>query len=296
VTWSEERLHRWLEERAGAPGDDVAFVGASRGGTVVCVDQVVAGVHFEAGGRLGPVGAKAASRALSDLAASAARPRALLAAVTAPPDTSERSLRTLIGAIGARGETFGAPLVGGDLAQADGPLVCSVTAIGELRPRVRPPARDRGRAGDVLIATGAFGGSLLGRHLKIEPRLKAGAALVAAGARALIDVSDGLARDVARMARASGVGAEIDHVPIHADARRASRRDGASPEEHALFDGEDHELVAAVPARRAAALLSRWRGAVPVARIGRLVPGTGLRIHGVRWNGRGGWVHGVRQG
>jgi thiamine-monophosphate kinase len=157
---------------------------------------------------------------------------------------------------------------------------------------VRAPSRDRARAGHVLLATGEFGGSRLGRHLAIEPRVALGARLVAGGARALIDVSDGLARDVARLARAAGARAELELVPIHRDARRAARRDGRTAEWHALHDGEDHELVAAAPPRAAERLLAEWNEPVPLVRIGRLVAGSGLWIRGVRWDGRGGWLHG----
>jgi thiamine-monophosphate kinase len=290
-------MHRWLAARAGRAGDDAVFLKpprSPRGRVVVCVDQVVAGVHFTAADSLARVGAKAAARALSDLAASAAAPRALLAAVAVPDDVEERSLRALLVAIDRRGREFGAPLAGGDLAQSAGPLVCAVTAVGELAAGIPAPARERARAGHVLLATGAFGGSRLGRHLSIEPRVAEGARLVAGGARALIDVSDGLARDVARLARAAGARAELEHVPIHRDARRAARLDagGRTAEWHALHDGEDHELVAAVPPRAAARLLAAWRGPVPLARIGRLVAGRGLWIRGARWDGRGGWLHG----
>ena len=106
----------------------------------------------------------------------------------------------------------------------------------------------------MLVASGSFGGSLGGRHMRPCPRLAEGQALWKAGATALIDVSDGLARDLHRLASASGLDAHLEQVPIHADARRASRTSGRSPREHALFDGEDHELIGSLP--RASAL--RW--------------------------------------
>jgi thiamine-monophosphate kinase len=292
MSWSEEGLHRWLEARAGRAGDDAVFLARMRGRAVVCVDQVVVGVHVERGTPPARIGAKAAARPLSDLAASAATPRALFAAVAVPGDAGEAGVRALLAGIDRRGAELGAPLAGGDLTRTDGPLAVAVTAVGELPPGLRPPRRDRARAGHVLVATGAFGGSRLGRHLRIEPRVALGRRLAAAGAAALIDVSDGLARDVARLARAGGARAELDAIPVHRDAHRAARRDGRSPEWHALFDGEDHELVAALPPAAAARLLAAAPGDVALTRIGRLVRGSGLWIRGVRWDGRGGWVHG----
>src|SRR5262249_59963842 len=92
-----------------------------------------------------------------------------------------------------------------------------------------------------------FGGSALGRHLAIEPRFHAGRWLASLGATAMMDVSDGLARDLARIAELSRVRIELGFVPIHDDARRAARRDGRRALDHALDDGEDHELVATLP-------------------------------------------------
>ena len=94
--------------------------------------------------------------------------------------------------------------------------------------------------------TGALGGSLLGRHLRPEPRQDEALSLVqGSGVHAMIDLSDGLSTDLGHVLDASGVGARVraDRVPIHDDARRASEQGGRSPLDHALHDGEDYELL-----------------------------------------------------
>ncbi|MBL8858552.1 MAG: thiamine-monophosphate kinase [Planctomycetes bacterium] len=257
MAWSEDRMHRWLATRArprvlaGSRGHDAAVLRELGGRTVVCVDACIEGVHFEAGTSPGRVGRKAVGRALSDLAATAARPRALLVAIVAPCACTEKTLRALIlGAIAA-GREHGAELVGGDLCAGRGPLSITVTALGVFPARRRPPGRDRARVGQRVVVTGPCGGSILGRHLRIAARVAEGQALCAAGATALMDVSDGLAWDLHRLARASGVAIEIeaDAIPIHRDARRLALRTRRSPLDHALHDGEDHELIATLPAR-----------------------------------------------
>jgi thiamine-monophosphate kinase len=296
--WSEDSLHRWLARRpapevlAGSPGHDAAVLRRSAGREVHCADQTVEGVHFDA--RTAPVrvGRKAANRALSDLAATAARPRSLLVTLAVAPEREERWLRQVIEGVAQAAGAAGAELVGGDLSHSAGPSVISVFAAGVLPGRRKPPGRDRARAGQRLVLTGPVGGSALGRHLRFQPRLELGRALYRAGATALMDVSDGLAWDLFRLARASRVALELERVPLHRDARRAARASGRSALDHGLHDGEDHELVACLGA-----------GPLPagVLQIGRVRTGAGLWLSAAlcgaarprRWQpSEGGWRHG----
>lgn len=262
MSWSEDRLHRWLARRAppralaGSHGHDAAVLRRLGGRPVLCVDQTVAGVHYRPGLSPARVGAKAAGRAISDLAAAAAEPRGVLLALAAPAEAAEARLRGLIEGVERRAGDLGAELLGGDLCCTPGPESLCVTALGVLPGRRRPPGRDRARPGQLVLLTGPVGGSGGGRHLAIEPRLAAGRWLHALGATALMDVSDGLALDLRRIARASAVRIELEHVPVHPDARRAARSSGRTPRWHALHDGEDHELIATLSpaaARRALA-------------------------------------------
>ncbi len=247
------------------------------GREVCCVDQTIEGVHFEAGTPASKVGLKAAGRALSDLAATAATPRALLLALSAPSECSESWIRSVIAAVAKRGAEFDAELVAGDLAAAPGPCALSVTALGTLPGSARPPGRDRIRAGDVLVTTGALGGSRARRHLHIEPRVSEGRWLFENGARAMMDVSDGLALDLWRMARASEVQVRLETVPIHRDARRVAKQDEQTALWHAMHDGEDHELLASLS-------LAAWKRVRETPRgsqlhyLGRAAKGRGLRL------------------
>lgn len=306
--WSEERLHAWLARRsgtlpilAGSPMHDAACLRPFHGRPTISSDQTIEGVHFELSTPGRRVGSKAAARSLSDLAATAARPYALALCVAAAPSVSEAYLRALIRGCAEMGRRFRAELVCGDLAQTRGPLVVSVAALGVLAGRRKPPGRDRARAGDVVLLSGPVGGSPLGRHLRIEPRVLLGRALFDAGARALMDVSDGLALDLSRIARASERRIDLDcgRVPIHADARRLARSSGLPPLEHALHDGEDHELLAALPksvwGREGPGLQRRFEG---LCVIGQVASGEGLwfleegDVEPRRFSGRKGWIHG----
>lgn len=307
MAWSEDSIHRWLA-RAGRPRGtvgsamhDAAVLARARGRTVACLDQTVEGVHFEPGAPPRRVGAKAARRALSDLAATAARPRALLLGLAAPPETEESWIRAVIGGLRAAAREVGAELVGGDLCASPGPRSLAVTALGELPGTARPPGRGRARAGQAVLVTGPLGGSLLGRHLGFRPRLEEGRWLHGQGATAMMDVSDGLAWDLHRLARAAGVRIVLECVPVHAAARRAARASGRTALDHALHDGEDHELIATVDRGRLASLLAGAPRHCPgLAVLGRVEAGSGLVLAAglsgpvaQPWDpARGGWRHG----
>src|SRR5262245_20008763 len=242
VGWDEAILHRWLARRprpailVGAGMHDAAVLRRLPGRPVVCSDQVVEGVHFAPGCAPRAVGRKAAGRALSDLAATAAEPHALLLTVAAPRNERGSRLQALIAAVDEKAREHGAGLVGGDLTCTRGPLSLSVTALGTLRGSGRAPARSGARVGDLVLLSGAVGGSGLGRHLEPRPRFDVSRFLHRSGAQALMDVSDGLALDLSRMAAASRVRIDLVLVPEHADARRAARASGRPARDHALHD------------------------------------------------------------
>ncbi|MGD0139120.1 MAG: thiamine-phosphate kinase [Tepidisphaeraceae bacterium] len=217
------------------PADELLLVG---------VDQVVDGVHFDSSVHSPrQIGRKAMNRNLSDCAAMGCLPAAAVAAVALPRDFSLDRAKQLLEGLRQAGEVFDCPLIGGDTASWDGKLVLSVTILGRSAGG-KIVTRAGARPGDGIFVTGPLGGSILGRHLTFEPRVQLGREL-AALATAMIDLSDGLSRDLAHVCRASGVGAIIDEaaVPIHSDATELSRRDRVSPLQHALNDGEDYELL-----------------------------------------------------
>ena len=305
MAWNEDSLHRWLLGRprpklALERGNDAAMLTQGLARPVLCVDQVVESVHFVPADPPRRIGEKACARALSDLAASAAQPRVVLLALRAPRDADERRLRALIAAVDACARRHGAELVAGDIACARGPLQLGVTAVGDLQHGAHAVSRARARAGQVVVATGPFGGSMLGRHLRIQPRFEAARWLLELGATAMMDVSDGLALDVWRIARASRVAIDIGNVPIHRDARRAAGASGRSALQHALHDGEDHELIATLPQKSVLRALREAPERCPrFALLGNVRRGRGVRVPRgedsqalVPFRGEGGWIHG----
>jgi thiamine-monophosphate kinase len=231
------------------PGDDLAVMrwdAGDDGLLVVGADQVLDGVHFDASvhaPRL--IGRKVMNRNLSDCAAMACLPAAAVATVALPRGAGADYARELYAGLREAADPFACPIVGGDTGSWDGRLALTVTIFGRSAG-VTPVRRGGARAGEGVYVTGPLGGSILGRHLTFEPRVGLSRRLAAGGdVTAMIDLSDGLSRDLGHVCRASGVGAVIDAVavPVHGDAVELSRRDGRPPLDHALHDGEDYELL-----------------------------------------------------
>lgn len=240
------------------PGDDCAVVRTPSGDTLLLtVDQLVEGRHFDPGTPIDLIARKAIARSISDIAAMGGEPCWALATGLLP-DGYTRG-RELAEALHKWGAYWHCPIVGGDIAFGPGPLAITVTVVGRM-PGVRPnPAADilskseslspilRSGAlpGDELWLTGQIGGSFdSGWHLRFEPRLQAGQAAARSGAvHAMIDLSDGLGRDAARIGRASGVRLVIEaaRLPISHRARDWH---------HAVRGGEDYELLMAIRPRK----------------------------------------------
>lgn len=257
---------------------------------MLCSDQCIEGVHFTAQTPPRAAGRKAVLRTLSDLAATACQPVAVTLNVRAPSTTAQATIEGMILGAAEAARDHGAELVAGDLAMAAGAIGLSVTAMGSLAEGLRPVARERAEAGQIVGVSGPLGGSLgRGRHLEPRPRFDAAHAAVAAGATAMMDVSDGLAWDLYRLGRAAGVRITLDlaAVPVHGDV--PASLPGIERSQRALDDGEDHELLACWPPNTPA--LEGWTV------IGAVTPGEGLSI---RWEGvlrewspaePGGWRH-----
>lgn len=280
IAWLQERIppHRYL--RLG-PGDDAALVSQPGSNTIVTVDMISEGVDFDlrttAPAR---VGRKALAVNLSDIAAMAARPTAAVVALSLPKANALPLAKRLYEGLLPLAEQFDTPIAGGDLQTWDGPLVISITVLGQPGPR-GPLLRSGARPGDAIVVTGSLGGSILGKHLDFLPRIEEAALLhekyeLHAG----MDMSDGLSLDLWRMCQASGCGAAIDFdlIPVSEAARQLSdqRQDGITPLVHALGDGEDFELLLAVPWEEAQRLCQDQPLNVPVTMIGRFVEQPGL--------------------
>lgn len=267
-------------------GDDCAILGVGEGTGAGCdllitTDMLMDGRHFHLE-RDGPaaVGYKAMGVNLSDIAAMAGIPRAAVVAVALPRQDAVEIAHGLHAGLRTLADRFAVDLVGGDTNAWDGPLVITVTVLGQatIRGAVR---RSGARSGDVILVTGALGGSLArGRHLKPEPRIAEALAIHrAADIHAMIDLSDGLSSDLGHiLAESGGLGAVLDAVaiPIHPDAHEQTHRDGVSALEHALHDGEDFELCFTVAPQDAERLLTEHPAPAALHRIGEVTETPGL--------------------
>jgi thiamine-monophosphate kinase len=183
---------------------------------------------------------------LSDIAAMAGRPVAAVVSVGLPRSGGRALAEELYLGLREVADAFDTAVVGGDTNSWDGPLVISVTLLGEATPP-GPVRRNGAKPGDWLMATGSFGGSIRGKHLDFTPRVREALALQgAARLHAMIDVSDGLAADVWHLCEESGCGALLRAADVPIDPAARQMADGKTPLAHALGDGEDFELAFAV--------------------------------------------------
>lgn len=278
----EFSLIDWIRARAAdherlalGIGDDAALLKlAGSGETLLAVDLLMEGVHFTIPPATAEeVGRKALAVNLSDMAAMAGRPVATVVSAALPRQRgAEFSRQTHEGLLQLANE-YDVALAGGDTNIWDGPLVMSVTVVGE--PTGRGVVRRSGASvGDWILATGSFGRSLCGKHLTFTPRIREAIRLNEhAALHAMIDVSDGLAADLHHILDESSAGARLyaERIPISDDAERAN--DGKSPLEHALTDGEDFELLFTVSAEDGRRLLENPPIETAISHIGEIVDG-----------------------
>jgi thiamine-monophosphate kinase len=301
-----------LRERLPPPGPrvrvgsgDDAAVTVPGGATATSVDALVDGVHFRRGtATLAQIGRKALATALSDLAAMGAEAGEAYVAVGVPADLDEDGCVELFDGIAALATATGTTLAGGDVTRSP-VLTLAVTVVGHASAAERLVTRAGARPGDALVLSGEIGGAAAGllllerpelaasvpaataerlrqRQLDPTPRLAAGRALAAAGARAMIDLSDGLGGDAAHLARASGVCVRIDGaaLPLAEGVAEIAIAAGREPLELAASGGEDYELLAALPPERlndALRALADTREGGP-ERVGAVTAGEGLEI------------------
>jgi thiamine-monophosphate kinase len=262
----------WLRRRTPSdprvligPGDDVAALRLRPDSPcLVTTDMLMEGTCFrlsEAGPRA--VGRKALAVNLSDIAAMAGRPVAAVVSVALSRQGGRGLAEELYLGLREIADAFETAIIGGDTNSWDGPLVISVTVLGEATGS-GPVRRSGARPGDWLLVTGPLGGSIRGKHLIFTPRVQEAIQLHnVAQLHAMIDISDGLAADVNHICVESGCGAVLnaDRIPISADAH--AMQDNKTPLDHALSDGEDFELVFTVSPEDGRRLLESQ----PISRI-----------------------------
>jgi len=276
------KILRGLEGRKDlvvGPGDDCAVVREGGRLALLKTDCVAEDVHFLRSHDPVRVGWKAICRPLSDIAAMGGVPKFALITIFSPPDVGEAYWEAFYRGIRRAARKFHVAVAGGEISRQPRGIAVSVALTGAM-DGARPVLRSGGRPGDQLFVTGRLGASIAGHHLDFVPRLAEGRWLAShLRPHAMMDISDGLGADLPRLARASGCGFEVDL------SRLPARRGAAA--NAALTDGEDYELLLAVPSHRAGRLLETW----PFPRteltcIGKLT-GSGSAPQG--WPG--GWDH-----
>jgi thiamine-monophosphate kinase len=245
------------------------------------------------------IGHKAAAQNFADLSAMGARPVALTAAIAMPPETPAEWVLAVVDGMVAEAADLGSAVVGGDVTRASVITLC-VTALG-VPAGSRLVRRSGAHPGDVVAVCGrlgwaAAGLAVLGRgfrsprvvvdaHRRPQPPYSAGALAAAAGATAMIDVSDGLLADLGHIAQASGVQIVLDSeaLPIDDQIRETASAFNADPLGWVIAGGDDHALAATFPAGTALPA-----GFVP---IGEVVDGSGVEVPGYRHVGAPGFDH-----
>jgi len=272
-------------------GDDCALVRVGRTWLAVSIDLSLEDVHFRTAWlSFADIGWRSAAAALSDLAAEGAEPFGLLVSLGMPGNGRGRVKRKagtaadIMHGVAAVARSVGAVVLGGDLVRA-ARYVIDVCVLGSAR---RPVQRAGARPGDGLWVTGTLGGAgaalaalragrrpaprLRRRYAHPVPRIAAGLRLARSGARAMIDVSDGLAADAAHLAAASGIRVEIalEQVPCFRSVHRHV----------AVASGEEFELLVVLPPGFTDRDARSFRVAtrVPLTRIGCCVRGSGVRL------------------
>jgi len=298
MSGEDDLIARYFKPLARAPGalgltDDAAFYAPPAGCDLVLTkDALVAGIHFFADDPPDLVAKKALRVNLSDLAAKGAKPAGFLLALALPQTVEAEWLAAFAAGLSDDIDAFGCPLFGGDTVRTPGPVTISVTAFGTVA-QGRMVRRAGAAPGDRVFVTGSIGDAALGlrvkrglaapaddaaylsgRYLLPQPR-NALAATLAAHASAAMDVSDGLAGDLAKLCATSAVSAHIQAaaVPLSAPARALLRADPALLET-VLTGGDDYEIVLTVaPAAVAALQAAADAAGVTVTQIGEIVAG-----------------------
>jgi thiamine-monophosphate kinase len=303
----DDLIARYFRPLAQAPAslgllDDAAVLEGTGDDLVLTTDAIVEGVHYLAGDPADTIARKALRVNLSDLAAKGATPTGFLLTL-ALRKVNEAWLSTFAAALGEDATTFACPLLGGDTVSTPGPVMISITAFGRV-PKGEMVRRHGARAGDVVAVTGTIGDAALGldilrggpaagalpshrreaeflidRYRVPQPRLAIAPAL-RASASAAMDVSDGLAGDLAKLCAVSGVSATIElaRVPLSPAARAVIAR-GAATIEALIAGGDDYEVLCSVPAQQWPSLATATAAAgVAVSEIGVITAGNGAPV------------------
>jgi len=285
-----------------AAGDDCAVLDLGAGEYALFkADAVVEGIHFTRDTPLEKVGRKALARCLSDIAAMAGQPVAALVTLALPPKFEVTDVDRLYAGLNQLATEYGVAIVGGETTTSPGGVLISMALLGTVA-KDKCVLRSGAKAGHAVFVSGQLGGSIHGKHLDFEPRVREARWLADHfHVSAMIDVSDGLASDLRHILQASGVGAELlsTAIPISRETKQSIRAESSAkpPLLAALTDGEDFELLFTLPPKSAVALLDGWKKQfpdVPLSCIGKVTAEPGLRLRdeqGLRTLALHGYTH-----
>jgi len=289
IRWLRQQLRPDARVPLG-PGDDAALLKFSPQHQVVAtVDTVIDGVDFLfTQATPEEIGRKSLAINLSDLAAMGAAPVAALVSISFSKGQSLPFAQQLFTGIRTLADEFNCAIAGGDVSIYDGPLSISITCLGEV-PTGKAFLRGGAKPGDALLVTGPLGGSILGHHLHFMPRVREALWLREnATIHAAMDISDGLTLDASRLAQEShcGIVFDLPSIPVsdaaHTLASQAQQPAKTEPSAissplwHALGDGEDFELLLAVPPDEATRLIQLQPFSTPLVKIGSFCQEPGL--------------------
>jgi thiamine-monophosphate kinase len=295
-------IARYFRPLATDPGafdltDDAAILKSSADELVITTDAIVEGVHFLPDDPPDTIARKALRVNLSDLAAKGAAPAGFVLAL-ALREADDAWLTAFARGLGEDAMQFGCPLLGGDTVSTPGPVMISITAFGRV-PQGKMVRRNGAKAGDRVVVSGTIGDAalglnllkdgaaaalgadarekLIGRYRVPQPRV-ALARAVRDHASAAMDVSDGLAGDLAKLCAASDVSAAIDapSIPLSGPAR-ALLNSGVVGIESIVSGGDDYEILCTIPENRFEAFgQAASRAGVPVTSIGTIIAGSSV--------------------
>ena len=281
------------------PGDDAAQIRTATGSVLMSTDLLIEGRHFRRDwSSAADVGHKAAAANLADIAAMGGTATALTVGFAAPPDLDPGWAIEMSAGLAEEAALVGAAVVGGDVTAADQVMI-AVALIGESL--AAPVLRSGARAGDVVAAIGRIGWAAAGYHVlargfrsprvvvsahrRPDPPYAAGSAAAAAGATAMVDVSDGLLADLGHVADASGVAIDVRAAAfeIAEPLQAVGAALGVDPLSFILTGGDDHTLVATFgPDAELPAGFTV---------IGQVADGSGVTIDGTTYEGETGHAH-----
>lgn len=264
-------------------GDDCASIKTNDNSLLLITsDMLVEGTHFELK-KTSPsqVGRKSIACSISDIAAMGCIARYAVVSLCFPQETKTGFAKEVFLGMKAIADEFDIRIIGGDVVSNKNLFAVNVTMLGE-NSGLKPVTRGASRVGDAVLVTGTLGGSIVRKHLTFTPRLREGFILNKKfKINAMIDISDGLVADLHHILVASGTGAELyeDKIPVSSDAKRLSRKTGRSALDHALYDGEDYELLFTLSEAESVKLFDSNFFSTRLSRIGSIKNTREIELH-----------------